>query len=34
MVGDVADALAPFGVVVERLPLTAPVVRELLQRRG
>jgi carbon-monoxide dehydrogenase large subunit len=30
----VADALAPFGVVVERLPLTAPVVRELLQRRG
>jgi carbon-monoxide dehydrogenase large subunit len=30
----VADALATFGVVVERLPLTAPAVRELLQRRG
>ncbi|HEY4043249.1 MAG TPA: molybdopterin cofactor-binding domain-containing protein, partial [Rhodopila sp.] len=30
----VADALAPFGVVVERLPLTAPAVRELLRMRG
>jgi carbon-monoxide dehydrogenase large subunit len=26
----VADALAPFGVVVDRQPLTAPVVREML----
>ena len=28
----VADALAPFGVVVDRQPLTAPAVRVLLER--
>jgi aerobic carbon-monoxide dehydrogenase large subunit len=27
----VADALAPFGVVVERQPLTPPAVHELLR---
>jgi carbon-monoxide dehydrogenase large subunit len=26
----VADALAPFGVTVERQPLTAPAVREMI----
>ena len=30
----VADALSPFGVVVDRLPLTAPAVRALLTRSG
>ncbi|MGA3401214.1 MAG: xanthine dehydrogenase family protein molybdopterin-binding subunit [Acetobacteraceae bacterium] len=30
----VADALAPFGVVVERQPLTAPAVRGLVVRAG
>jgi hypothetical protein len=30
----VADALAPFGVVVERQPLTAPAVRALVARAG